>query len=90
MTTTPLPWHARAGTVRDADGVIVCETTTEDAARIVAAVNAQAALRAEIARLRGALTATIARIGGAYDWNVDPDGITRLQGAALEEARDAT
>lgn len=47
-STTPLPWHARAGTVRDADGVIVCETSAEDAARIVAAVNAQDATSAAL------------------------------------------
>lgn len=42
-----------------------------------------------LALMREALAATTGRLSG-YDWNADPDSITRLQGDAFTAADEAT
>jgi len=58
-------------------------------ARILALLAERDALRAALDAYQVALVETMQRATNGYDWNADPDHITRLQGAASAAAEAA-
>lgn len=56
---------------------------------LIAAARERDALRAALDAYQVALVETMQRATNGYDWNADPDHITRLQGAASAAAEAA-
>jgi hypothetical protein len=63
---TNLPWFATNGRIVDADGVLVCEASPEDAAAIVEAMNLRAACEVLEGAIKPKATLTV-----QYAWYED-------------------